>query len=197
MEENMINARGMACPQPVLLMKAELDKITEGVVSITVDNKGSCINVKNFCEANGCTVSVKEIEGGCYQIDAAKGYDCAIAEKQPESSANAVVFITGECVGSEEQELGKMLMKGFIGNLKHVNPLPKTVIFVNNSVRMVTLNLETAEMVKELESFGVEVLACGACLNYFNLVDELKAGKVTDALTVANRLFAADKIIRL
>ncbi|MGE4267456.1 MAG: sulfurtransferase-like selenium metabolism protein YedF [Deferribacterales bacterium] len=193
----MIDARGMACPQPVLLIKAELDKTTEGVVSITVDNKGSCINVKNFCEANGCTVSVKELADGCFQIDAAKGYDCAIAEKQTENSTNIVVFVTGECVGNEEPELGRMLMKGFIGNLKHVNPLPKTVIFVNNSVRMVTLNLEVAETVKELEALGVEVLACGACLNYFNLVDELKAGKVSDALTVANKLFGADKVIRL
>jgi len=191
----MIDARGLACPQPVLLMKAELEKTAEGVVSITVDNKGSSINVKNFCESNGCTVTVTELSDGCFRIDAAKGYDCDVAEKKAVS--DTVVFVTGECIGSEEPELGKMLMKGFLANLKNVDSLPKTVIFVNNSVRLVTLNLEVAETVKELEDKGVEILACGACLNYFNLVDELKVGSVTDGHTVANKLFNAGKVVRL
>ncbi|MGE4318765.1 MAG: sulfurtransferase-like selenium metabolism protein YedF [Deferribacterales bacterium] len=192
----MIDARGIACPQPVLMMKAELDKIKEGVVTILVDNKGSSINVKNFCESNGCTVTVTE-KDGVFKIDAAKGYTCDVVEKAESKEANIVVFISGECVGSEEPELGKALMKGFIGNLKNVTPLLKTLILVNNSVRFVTVNEETVPMIQELVDMGVEVLACGACLNYFNLVDDLKTGKVTDAHTVASRLFAADKVVRL
>lgn len=191
----MIDARGIACPRPVLMMKAELEKISEGVVTIIVDNKGSSINVKNFCEANGCTVTVTE-KDGCYQIDAAKGYTCDIAEDKS-TDKNIVVFISGECVGSEEPELGKMLMKGFVGNLKNNTPLLKTLILVNNGVRMTTVNEETVAMIKELEAMGVEILSCGACLNYFNIVDELKVGKVTDAHTVGTRLYDADKVIRL
>lgn len=190
-----IDARGMACPQPVLMMKAELEKIEEGVITILVDNKGSSINVKNFCEANGHTVSVTEVDG-YFKIDAAKGYDCAIAEEKA-NDENIVVFISTECIGSEEVELGKMLMKGFIGNLKNMDTLPKTIIFVNNSVKMLTLNEETIPLTKELVDRGVEVLACGACLEYFNITDKLAVGSVTDAYTVANKLFKADKIIRL
>jgi selenium metabolism protein YedF len=190
-----IDARGMACPQPVLLIKAELEKIEEGVVTILVDNKGSSINVKNFCEANGHTVSVTEFDG-YYKINAAKGYDCAIAEEKS-ADENIVVFISTECIGSEEVELGKMLMKGFIGNIKNLDVKPKTIIFVNNSVKMLTLNEETIKLVNEIEELGIEVLACGACLEYFGIVDKLAAGKVTDALTVGNKLFNADKIVRL
>lgn len=190
----MIDARGIACPQPVLMMKAELEKISEGIVTILVDNKGSSINVKNFCEANGCTVVVTEKDGS-YQIDAAKGYACAAAE-EPQKDKNIVVFISGECVGSEEQVLGKNLMKGFLGNLKNLTPLCRTIIIVNNGVRMTTVNEETVSILKELESLGVEILSCGACLNYFDIVDELKVGRVTDAHTVGTRLYEADKIIR-
>jgi len=190
-----IDARGMACPQPVLLMKAELEKIEEGVITILVDNKGSSINVKNFCEANGHTVNVTEMDGD-YKIEAVKGYDCAIAEERS-TDENIVMFVSTECIGSEEEKLGKMLMKGFLGNVKNLDTKPKTVIFVNNSVKMLTLNEETIPLVKEIEELGIEVLACGACLEYFDIVDKLAVGKVTDSLTVGNKLFNADKIVRL
>lgn len=190
-----IDARGLACPQPVLMIKEELEKIDEGVVTILVDNKGSSINVKNFCEANGYTVNVVEIDD-YYKIDAAKGYDCAIVEEKA-AKTNIVVLISGECIGSEEPELGKMLMKGFIGNIKNLDSLPETIIFLNNSVRMVTTNEETIPMLKELADKGVEVLACGACLEYFKLVDQLQVGGITDAFTVGTKVFKADKLIRI
>jgi peroxiredoxin family protein len=62
---------------------------------------------------------------------------------------------------------------------------------------MVTTNDETVPAFKELVELGVEILACGACLEFFDIVDELKTGKVTDAHTVATKLFKADKIVRL
>jgi selenium metabolism protein YedF len=192
----LIDARGIACPQPVLMTKAELEKINEGVVTVLVDNKGSSINVRNFCEANGHTVSVTE-KDGYYQIDVAKGYDCAVADISEVKDENIVVLISGECIGSEEPELGKMLMKGFIGNLKNLDKLPDTIILVNNSVKMVTLNTDTIAIFQELAGRGVEVLACGACLEYFGITDKLQAGSVTDAYTVANKIFKADKIVRL
>ena len=190
-----LDARGLACPQPVLMAKAELEKMQEGVLTILVDNKGSSINVKNFCESNGHTVAVTEIED-YYQIEVAKGFDCAIAEEK-NSGAKLVVFISGECVGSEEPELGKMLMKGFIGNLKNLDITPETVIFVNNGVRLTTTNSDTVELLRDLESTGVEILSCGICLEFYNIVDELKVGSITDAHTVGNKIVHADKIIRL
>jgi len=190
-----IDARGFACPQPVLMIKAELEKIEEGVITLLVDNKGSSINVKNFCEANGHTVVVKEIDGG-YSIDVAKGYECEIAVEE-NSEENIVIFISGECIGNEVPELGKKLMFGFVSNIKNTGVLPKTIILVNNSVRMVTIEDAAVAVFKELIDLGVEVLACGACLEYFSLVDELKTGKVTDALTVASKLLKADKVVRV
>jgi selenium metabolism protein YedF len=192
----VIDARGIACPQPVLMIKAELEKIEEGVITIIVDNKGSSINVKNFCESNGHTVTVTE-ENGDYKIDVAKGFDCAVAEEKASTDEKIVVFISGECIGNEVPELGKKLMAGFVGNIKNMDTLPETVILVNNSVRMVTTNDETVPAFKELVELGVEILACGACLEFFDIVDELKTGKVTDAHTVATKLFKADKIVRL
>ncbi|ADD67223.1 selenium metabolism protein YedF [Denitrovibrio acetiphilus DSM 12809] len=191
-----IDARGLACPQPVLMIKAELEKIEEGVVTILVDNKGSSINVKNFCEANGHTVSVDETDG-YYKISAAKGYDCAIAEEtEADTDTNIVVFITGETLG-DDKELGAMLMKGFIGNLKNMDILPKTVIFVNNSVKLLTFNEDVIASVRGLVDSGVEILACGMCLEFYGITDKLAIGRISDAYTVADKLFKSDKLIRL
>lgn len=48
-----LDARGLDCPQPVLMTKGELEKTKEGVLTVLVDSKSSSINVKNFCESNG------------------------------------------------------------------------------------------------------------------------------------------------
>lgn len=190
-----LDARGFACPQPVLMAKAELEKIEEGVVTVLVDNKGSCINVKNFCEANGHSVTVTE-KDGYFQLDVAKGFDCAVAEEAP-GKGTTVLHISGESMGCEEPELGKKLMRGFLCNLKNLDNPPQTVIFVNNSVRLTTENDETVSALNELADMGVEILSCGICLEHYKLVDKLRAGSVTDAHTVGNKLFNADKVIRM
>ncbi|PLX69274.1 MAG: sulfurtransferase-like selenium metabolism protein YedF [Denitrovibrio sp.] len=190
-----IDARGLACPQPVLMAKESLSKMDEGILTILVDNKGSSVNVKNFCESNGHTANVTE-KDGVYQIDVTVGYDCAV-DADYKSDKETVVLISGECVGSEEPELGKMLMKGFIGNLKNLENPPKSVIFVNNAVRLTTINEETVPLLRELDDSGMEILSCGICLEFYKLVDELKVGTVTDAHTVGNKLFNSDKVIRL
>jgi len=195
MEESMkIDARGLACPQPVLMVKEQLENIEEGVLTVLVDNKGSSINVRNFCESNGHTVNVNEKEG-IFQLDIAKGYPCEISDDA--DGKNIVIHISGESMGSEEPELGRKLMKGFLANLKNLDRLPDAVILVNNSVRMATLYEDTIASLKELSGLGVKVLSCGICLEHYQLVDSLKAGEITDALTVGNMLMKADKVIRM
>lgn len=54
-----IDARGMSCPQPVLMTKKGLERNPEGI-KVLVDNNTACMNVKRFMEHSGYKVSIKE-----------------------------------------------------------------------------------------------------------------------------------------
>jgi len=50
--------------------------------------------------------------------------------------------------------------------------------------------------ISALEASGIEIIACGTCLNYFELGDQLAVGRVTDMLEIAGRLAAAGRLVR-
>jgi selenium metabolism protein YedF len=197
----IIDARGKSCPTPVVMTKKYLDSIVEGTFTVLIDSEVSKINVTKFLESQGVFFEVEQ-SGIEYKINVVKGYNCELPQAEKGevkgSVKNIVVFISSETIGYENIDLGKILMKGFLKNLKEQTPLPKTIIFVNTGVFITAKNSDIIDDLKELESLGVEILNCGTCLNFFNIdTKDLFVGSVTDAYTVAKRLFDADKVIRL
>lgn len=193
-----IDARGKACPQPVLMTKKALENMDEGILTVIVDNFASKENVIRFLQTNGYYSEIKE-ENGTFHIDVTVGYECKINTKttaiKENDSKNIVLYVTSDAIGNGSDELGKILMDGFIDNIKEMDVMPKTIIFVNAGVYLTTKNEKTINALKNLES--VEILSCGTCLNHFGLEKDLKTGEITDAYKVMIRLFNADKVIRL
>ena len=56
----IIDARGLSCPQPVLLAKKALDEQKEGC-KILVDNQAAVQNVTRYATKAGYNVSVEEV----------------------------------------------------------------------------------------------------------------------------------------
>ena len=61
----VVDARGVSCPQPVLMTKNALAK--EANIEVLVDNNTAMNNIKRFATSQGATVEVKE-EGEDYRI---------------------------------------------------------------------------------------------------------------------------------
>ncbi|MGA1863115.1 sulfurtransferase-like selenium metabolism protein YedF [Deferribacter thermophilus] len=195
----VVDARGEACPTPVILTKKALESIEEGVITVLVDNLASKENVSKYASSQGLHYEVNE-KDGYFEIVITKGYTCDIdSEKKAEkSNKNKIVLhVVSDSIGLGNEELGKILMKGFIENIINLDRLPTSIIFVNSGVFLTTKNEDTIKALKELEAKGVEILSCGTCLNYYNLIDELKVGEITDGFKVMQRLFEADKVIRV
>lgn len=57
-----LDARGLACPEPVIMIKNAMAS-NEAAYEIIVDNVTSRENVTRFAEHQGYTVSVKEDDG--------------------------------------------------------------------------------------------------------------------------------------
>lgn len=59
---NVIDARGLSCPQPVILLKKELDK-QPTAAEIIVDNATAKENTTRFATNAGYAVAVEEAPG--------------------------------------------------------------------------------------------------------------------------------------
>jgi len=57
---NIVDARGLSCPQPVLLTLNEIKKISKGEIVILVDTDTSKENVSRAATTQGWQVEVKK-----------------------------------------------------------------------------------------------------------------------------------------
>ena len=68
-----IDARGLSCPQPVLLTLDEIKKGSEKDIVVMVDTDTSKENVSRAAQSQGCTVTAVQPDGDGYQIFITKG----------------------------------------------------------------------------------------------------------------------------
>ncbi|MFL8674952.1 sulfurtransferase-like selenium metabolism protein YedF [Clostridioides sp. GD02404] len=196
-----IDARGLACPKPVINTKKELDKIEEGIVVTTVDNETAKENVLKLAKSLNCEANIVDEKENFISIEIIKGQNILdkqdIVDKEECKLEDTCIFISSDKMGLGNDELGKVLIKGFIYTLTESKPYPKYVLLVNGGVTLSAENEETIENLKILENEGVEVLSCGTCLDYYNLKDKLQVGSVTNMYTIVETLKNASNTISI
>ena len=187
-----VNAVGEVCPKPVIMTQKALKEIESGVVEVSVDNQTSKENVEKMAKEMGHTFETKE-EGNVFVITITKA-----GEKQENSSEeeNIVISIGSDKMGEGEDELGKILIKGFIYALTEAETLPKTVLLYNKGVLLASTFEDTVKDLKVLEERGVEILSCGTCANFYHVQDQIKVGTLTNMYTILERQMKAAKVIK-
>ena len=181
-----VNAVGLACPKPVINTKKELDKIDNGIVVVTVDNDIAKQNILKLLNSLNCESKIIKEEKDLISIEIKKGENVIIEEKKQEKLEDKCIFISSDKIGNGNDELGSVLMKGFIYTLTESKPYPKSILLVNSGVKLSTENYDTVENLKILEEAGVEILSCGTCLDYYGLKESLKLGSVTNMYTIVD-----------
>ncbi len=68
-----VDARGLSCPQPVLLTLDEIEADKAGEIIVLVDNDASKENVARAAGSKGWTVADIRKDGGVYRITIRKG----------------------------------------------------------------------------------------------------------------------------
>ena len=122
--------------------------------------------------------------------DEASQYACRPA------ADNRVVVIRSSYMGEGSEELGSVLIKGFIYALSQQDNPPETMLFYNGGATLTTEGSDSIEDLKSLEAQGVEILTCGTCLDYYHLKDKLVVGGVTNMYSIVESMAEAGKIIR-
>ena len=117
-------------------------------------------------------------------IEIKKGENVIIEKNENIALEDKCIFISSDKMGEGNEELGKVLIKGFIYTLTESKPYPKHIILVNGGVKLSTENEATVENLKILEESGVEILSCGTCLDYYGLKEKLQVGSITNMYTI-------------
>ncbi|MBN1266672.1 MAG: sulfurtransferase-like selenium metabolism protein YedF [Anaerolineales bacterium] len=192
-----IDARGLGCPQPVILSRSAL---LEGNDIVTiVDNESARHNVSRMAEKEGCSVVSEVREDGIFLAIHREGS----IQPEPEAAAAApaggplVLAVQQDRMGHDDEELGSILIRGFFHTLGEVKPLPDTIIFYNSGVKLTVEGSPVLEDLHMLVEKGIEILACGTCLGHFELTDRLVVGEISNMYSIAEALLGAGKVVNV
>lgn len=108
-----------------------------------------------------------------------------------------VVLITSRTVGDGEQELGEKLMSNYLIALSEGEVLPSHVLLINTGVQLAKLAEKTVATLQDLIDKGVVVLACGTCLDYYEMKDQLAVGQISNIYNFRDIMANASNVITL
>lgn len=198
-----VNAMGDNCPIPVIKTKKAMQAIQgPEVIEVLVDNEIAVQNVTKMASSSGGQVKSEKIGDKEFKVTIQmEGALATAMEEQgavciPDMRDNTVVAIASDRMGDGNDELGKVLIKGFIFAITQLDTLPKTMLFYNGGATLTAEGSDSIEDLKNLEAQGVEILTCGTCLNYYELTDKLQVGSVTNMYSIVEKMADASKIIR-
>ena len=195
-----IDALGKACPLPVIETRKALKE--HDAVTTVVDNKIATENLKKMADQLGYTYALTVDSPTHYTViiaktDAAPETTAAAAPAVPEATSEAyIVVINSPMMGVGDEKFSRNLLKTFIYTLTEQDVLPQRIIFYNGGVPLVTKTSESLEDLQKLAAAGVEIDACGACLNYYGLTDDVAVGEITNMFRIIEMMRTANRIVR-
>lgn len=196
--EEVVDARGLSCPQPVILAKQALEQHDRVVVY--VDNDAARENVRRLGAKMGCEITVDRQPGGIYHLHLSRAAGKPLPATDTSTADTAcrvapaeayVAVIAGDTMGRGNDELGAVLIKAFIHTLLQMETLPSRMLFYNTGVKLAVQGSPVLDDLAQLADAGVEILACGTCLNYFGLADKLAVGAITNMYEIASTMAAS------
>lgn len=205
-----VNAMGDACPIPVVKTKNAIKALKqEDSVKTLVDNEIAVQNLTKMADQKGYEVNSKKLREGEYEVLMTIREDQLIKadpEDMEETEAvicapdkrkkNTVVVLSSFTMGTGDDELGAVLMKGFIYALSQQDELPATILMYNGGAKIPCGESPSIEDLRSLEAQGVEILTCGTCLNHYGLTGQLKVGEVTNMYVITEKMTQADLIVK-
>ena len=193
-----IDAQGLACPEPLILARKALAEGGFDLLEILVDNAAARENLLKYAAYAHCPVEGVAVEGGRTRIRllpaaGAVPEDRAATAAAPApaysgSTQAATVFIARDGIGQGDPDLARLLMRGFLFTLTESDLPPLRVILMNAGVKLAVEGSDSLPNLRRLAELGVDILACGTCLDFFHLTEALGVGRITNMYEIAEFL---------
>lgn len=197
-----IDARGLACPAPVLQTKAALQEEDLPSLRVVLDNAASQQNVQRFLESQGYATAL-EADGEDFRVIGTRGEAPQPVEDEgpaPEAGVQPrkiMVMCATDRMGLGDDALGKKLMVNFVRTLNEMGPELWRLVFVNNGVKLTIDGAEVLDDLRAMEEDGLTILVCGTCLEHFDLLARKQVGVTTNMLDIVTAMQVADKVVSI
>ena len=108
-----------------------------------------------------------------------------------------VVVINNEGMGHGDPELGKKILRTFLTKAGAAFEQLEAVVFFNSGVRCLTKEADMLQPLSTLDHDGVDLIACGTCVDAFGLREQLGLGTIGSMDQILAEMNKAEKVITL
>ncbi|MDD2217243.1 MAG: sulfurtransferase-like selenium metabolism protein YedF, partial [Eubacteriales bacterium] len=200
----IIDVLGKPCPIPVIEARKALSDQDVETVLIKADNMIAVQNLERMANGLGYSFGYEKKSESLFEITINKEgkapppsipSDTLQIESCVLPTDRLVVVIGRDTMGAGAEDLGKILIKGFIYSLTELPIPPMYIIFLNSGAYLTSEEANTIDDLKRLEEKGTEIYTCGTCSNFYGLQDKLAVGSITDMYGITEKMASATNLI--
>lgn len=108
-----------------------------------------------------------------------------------------IIIINDESFGKGDEALGKRLMGAFLRKIWASPVKPETIILYNSGVKLAARGSEVLDAMNGLHEAGIDILACGTCIDHFNLRDDLIAARVSNMEEIVGYMMNNERVLTI
>jgi len=200
---NIIDCKGLACPMPVIKTKKYFDLEDSKEALVIVDNEVAKNNILRLAKGINLNSSFIE-EEGLYKIQLSRGEIKDVKVSNVNEGLDNIsvpsaptILVATNLLGNGDDRLGETLMKVYINTLAESEILPENLMFINGGVKITCTGSDVLDSLNSMKEKGVNIISCGACLDFYNLKDELKVGEIGNMYQIIDLMNRSRNTIKL
>ncbi|HEY9077555.1 MAG TPA: DsrE family protein [Anaerolineaceae bacterium] len=110
---------------------------------------------------------------------------------------DTIILVSNYGMGNGDQQLRQKLIHSYLTLLSQQENLPYAICFYTEGVKLVVDGSPVLSLLENLEHRGVRLIVCTTCLNYYNLIDQLRVGIAGSMADILEAQLRAQKVISL
>ncbi|MDY6228471.1 MAG: sulfurtransferase-like selenium metabolism protein YedF [Clostridium sp.] len=199
----IIDCKGLACPMPVIRTKKYFDLEDSKEALVIVDNEVAKNNILRLAKGINLNSSFIE-EEGIYKIQLSRGEIKDVQVSKINEALDNIyvpsaptILVATNLLGNGDDKLGETLMKVYINTLAESEILPKNLMFINGGVKLTCTGSDVLDSLNSMKEKGVNIISCGACLDFYNLKEELRVGEIGNMYQIIDLMNRSGNTIKL
>ncbi len=199
----IIDCKGLACPMPVIKTKKYFDLEDSKEALVIVDNEVAKNNILRLAKGINLNSSFIE-EEGIYKIQLSRGEIKDVQVSKINEALDNIsvpsaptILVATNLLGNGDDKLGETLMKVYINTLAESEILPENLMFINGGVKLTCTGSDVLDSINSMKEKGVNIISCGACLDFYNLKEELRVGEIGNMYQIIELMNKSRNTIKL
>lgn len=189
-----IDCRNWLCPKPVIEVRKVMLAAPDVAVCALVEDQVARQNLLRLASSLGWSVKEKDVDGvAALEFSPAASTTTAVTACV---GGTTVVLVAAATMGSGNDELGRILLRNFLLTLPELEIPPAAIYFINDGVKLVVQDADTVEILQKLADLGIDLAACGLCLEFFGLKEKVAVGRITNMLDIVQGMTNAGSVLR-